>query len=356
MQNSGRIISFTQAVCEATSQMMERDPSVYVIGEGVPDPKRIFGTTAGLLEKFGSERVMDMPVAENGMTGIVLGSSLAGFKPILVHQRVDFSLYALDQVINNVAKWYSMFGGQQSAPLVIRAIIGQGWGQGNQHSQNLQSLYAHIPGLKVVMPSNAADCKGLMVSAIQDKNPVIFLEHRWLHNTTSVVSEEMYTTPIGQAKVSKKGTDITLVSWSYWLLESLKAAEFLEEQGISVEVVDLRSLRPLDYNTIRTSVAKTGRLLVVDGSWKQGGFAGEIIARVAEDSELKLSTHPKRVTFPDFPSPSTPGLTKYYYPTLDKIFLAAAAMMGKQLNFQPVQQYVEKRVHDVPDAQFKGPF
>lgn len=356
MQNSDRVISFTQAICEATEQMMEQDPSVYVIGEGVPDPKKIFGTTAGLLEKFGPERVMDMPVAENGMTGIALGSALVGFRPILVHQRIDFSLYAFDQVVNNIAKWYSMFAGQQSAPIVIRAIIGQGWGQGNQHSQNLQSLYSHIPGLKVVMPSNAADCKGLMISAIQDNNPVIFLEHRWLHNTTSIVPIEPYSTEIGRAKISRKGTDITLVSWSYWLLESLRAAQFLQDQGVSVEVVDIRSLRPLDYNTIRESVAKTGRLLVVDGSWKQGSFAGEIIARVAEDSEVKLTTNPKRLTFPDFPSPSTPGLTKYYYPTLDKIFLMAAEMMNKKLNFQPVEEYMIERIHDVPDAHFKGPF
>lgn len=356
MPSNQRVLTFTQAIAEATAQMMAQDKSVYVVGEGVPDPKKIFGTTAGLLERFGPDRVMDMPVSENGMTGIVLGSSLMGFRPILVHQRIDFSLYALDQVINNLAKWYSMFGGQQSAPVVIRAILGQGWGQGNQHSQNLQSLYAHIPGLKVVMPSNAADCKGLMISAIQDNNPVIFLEHRWLHNTTSVVPSEVYATPIGQAKVVKEGSDFTLVSWSYWMLEALKAAEFLRDQGVSAEVIDLRSLRPFDYQTIQSSVKKTGRLLVVDGSWRHGGFAGEIVARVAEDTTLSLKTHPRRVTFPDFPSPSTPGLTRHYYPTLDKVFNAAAEMMKVALNTKPVETYVRARVHDVPDAQFKGPF
>ncbi len=356
MHNETRLLTFNEAFREGLDQLLGSDQSVYVIGEGVPDPKSIFGSTAGLAEKYGPNRVMDMPVAENGMTGIALGSSLRGLKPILIHQRIDFSLYALDQVINNIAKWYSMFGGQQSVPMVIRAIIGQGWGQGNQHSQNLQNLYAHIPGLKVVMPSNAYDCKGMLISAVKDKNPVIFLDHRWVHNTKSNVPSKMYEVEIGKAKVAKPGTDITLVSWSYWLLESLKAAEFLEQQGVSVEVVDLGSLRPLDYDTIQKSVLKTKHLLVVDGSWKQGGFAGEIIARVAEDTQVHLKSHPGRVTYPDFPSPSTPGLTKYYYPTLDKIFTAACKVLKKELNSTAVQDYVAARTHDIPDANFKGPF
>lgn len=357
MPNNQRQITFAEAICEATDQLLASDPSVYIIGEGVPDPKCIFGTTQGLAEKYGPDRVMDMPVAENGMTGIILGTSLYGFKPILVHQRIDFSIYALDQVINNIAKWFSMFGGQQSAPLVIRMIIGQGWGQGNQHSQNLESIYAHIPGLKVVMPSSAAECKGLFISAVKDKNPVMFIEHRWLHNTTSVVSTEMYEIPIGKAKVVREGTDVTIVSWSYWLLESLKAAEYLQSQGINAEVLDLRSLRPLDYDSIQKSVLKTKRLLVVDGAWKQGSFASEIITRVCEDTSVQLASHPQRVTYPDFPSPSTPGLTKFYYPTIEKIFLAACKVVQKtDFNIQPVQDYVNKRVHDIPDANFKGPF
>jgi acetoin:2,6-dichlorophenolindophenol oxidoreductase subunit beta len=354
--NEMRILTFAEALREATDQLLEADNSVYIIGEGVPDPKTIFGTTKGLVEKYGPERVMDMPVSENGMTGIILGSALVGFKPILVHQRIDFSIYALDQVINNLAKWYSMFGGQQSAPVVIRMIIGQGWGQGNQHSQNLEALYAHIPGLKVVMPSNAADCKGLLISAVQDKNPVIFIEHRWLHNTTSHVPEKMYEIPIGKGRIAMEGKDVTIVSWSYWLLESLKAAEFLKQQGISVEVIDLCSLRPLDFETIKKSVLKTKKILVVDGAWRQGGFAAEIITRVCEDEDIILEAKPCRVTYPDFPSPSTPGLTRYYYPTLEKIFRAVSKLLGVELQTNDVDLYVAKRVHDVPDANFKGPF
>lgn len=354
--NKERIITFTEAIREATDQLLETDSKVYLIGEGVPDPKNIFGTTKGLAEKYGPNRVMDMPVAENGMTGIVLGSALTGLKPIIVHQRIDFTMYTMDQVVNNVAKWYSMFGGQQSAPLVIRAIIGQGWGQGNQHSQNLQNLYAHIPGLKVVMPSNAYDCKGMMIAAVKDPNPVIFIEHRWLHNTTSFVPQEMYEVPIGKSKVANEGTDLTIVTWSYWVLEALKAAEFLKQEGISAEVIDIRSLRPLDYNAIHSSLTKTKRLLVVDGSWKHGGFAAEIIARVAEDRSVNLIAHPQRLTFPDFPSPSTPGLTKYYYPTQDKIFAEACKILQHTPQSKDMETYQNQRTHDVPDANFKGPF
>lgn len=335
---------------------MAEDPSVYVIGEGVPDPKGIFGTTLGLQEKYGKKRVFDMPVSENGMTGIALGSAIVGMKPILIHQRVDFSMLAMDQVINNVAKWYSMYGGQHSAPMVIKAIIGQGWGQGNQHSQNLQNLYAHIPGLKVVMPSNAYDGKGLLVSAVRDKNPVIILEHRWVQNTFSEVPQEIYEIPIGKANRVLEGKDVTIVSWSYWALETQKTAKFLKKQGVSPEIIDIRSLSPLDFDTIRSSLQKTGALLVVDGSWRHGGFAGEIISRVVEDPSIDLKTRPRRITFPHFPSPSTPGLTKYYYPTMRDIFKAVGEMLSRDLDATEIMAYLDSHAHDVPDKDFTGPF
>src|ERR1700722_14260768 len=174
-------LTLSQAILQATDQLMQIDSSVYVMGLGVPDPKGIFGTTTGLEKKYGSDRVLDMPTSENGMTGIAIGSALLGLRPIMTHQRVDFFLLALDQLINNAAKWHYMFGGQMNVPLVIRLIIGRGWGQGPQHSQSLQSIFSHIPGLKVVMPSNPYDAKGLLLSAIDDENPVVYLEHRWLH-------------------------------------------------------------------------------------------------------------------------------------------------------------------------------
>src|SRR3989344_1474080 len=194
-----RIINGAQAIREALDQSLAKDPRVFVVGEGVPDPKGVFGTSIGLREKYGKNRVWDMPVAENGMTGACIGAAISGMRPVLVHQRLDFALLSLDQIIKNAAKWFYMFGGQQSVPLVIRMVIGHGWGQGAQHSQNLQALFAHIPGLKVVMPATAHDAKGLLVASVRDNNPVIFLEHRWVHGVRGPVPEELYEIPLGQA-------------------------------------------------------------------------------------------------------------------------------------------------------------
>ena len=204
MEDSNREIKYFGAIREALDQSMQEDANIFIIGEGVPDPKGIFGTTSGLREKYGEKRVLDMPVSENALTGVCIGAALTGLRPVLMHQRVDFSLLSMDQIINNAAKWHYMFGGQLKVPLVIRMIIGRGWGQGAQHSQNLQALFSHIPGLKVVMPSTAYDAKGLLISSIKDNNPVIFLEHRWLHNISGFVPEESYTIPIGKGKIIGK--------------------------------------------------------------------------------------------------------------------------------------------------------
>ena len=254
-------------------------------GLGVPDPKGIFGTTSGLEKKFGSNRVLDMPTSENAMTGVAIGSALVGMRPIMTHQRVDFFLLALDQLINNGAKWHYMFGGQRElfAPLVIRLIIGRGWGQGPQHSQTLQSLFTHIPGLKVVMPSTPYDAKGLLVSAVQDNNPVIYLEHRWLHNIYGEVPAELYSVPLGKAKVVLEGSDLTIISCSHMTIEAYKAAHLLQADGISVELIDLRSLKPLDKESVFASVKKTGHALIADPDWKTGGFAAEMCALLAEE-------------------------------------------------------------------------
>lgn len=351
--DSSRILTYSQAVREALEQSMAKDGSIILIGEGVPDPKGVFGTTLGLLQKFGPDRVMDMPVSENGMTGVCIGAAITGMRPILVHQRVDFSLLSLDQIINNAAKWHYMFGGQKCVPLVIRMIIGQGWGQGAQHSQNLQALFTHVPGLKVVMPTTAYDAKGLLISSIKDNNPVIFLEHRWLHNTSSKVPEEMYEIPIGKGRVVREGQDCTIVASSYMTLEALRAADFLNGKGISAEVIDLRTLKPLDDDLIFASVTKTGRLIVVDSGHYTGGFAGEIIARVSEKLFSKLKTPPSRITLPDFPSPSTPGLTKYYYPRYTDIAIKVMDTLERPewLDFPE-----DNSPLDIPDASFTGPF
>ena len=355
-----RIINGAVAIREAIDQSMKKDSNVFVVGEGVPDPKGVFGTTIGLREKYTKNRVWDMPLSENAMTGAVIGAAISGMKPILVHQRLDFALLSLDQIINNAAKWFYMFGGQQSVPLVIRMVIGHGWGQGAQHSQNLQALFAHIPGLRVVMPSQPADAKGLLVAAIADPNPVIYLEHRWIHSAVGDVPKKLYATPIGKAAITQKGADITIVSSSYMALEALRAAQLLKKLGISAEVVDLRTIAPLDEATILRSVKKTGRLLVVDSAWTNGGIAGEIIARVVTKNMGILKAMPARIGLPDMPTPSSPGLTKYYYPNIETIMVAACKMVEKDASgikkILAEDPAVFAVPHDIPNASYMGPF
>lgn len=347
-----RELKFTQALNEATALSMEADPRVHIMGLGVPDPTGIFGTTTGLQARFGPERVTDLPTSENAMTGVAIGSALAGMRPILTHQRVDFAVLTMEQIVNQAAKWHYMFGGRMRVPLVIRMIVGRGWGQGPQHSQSLQAWFAHVPGLKVVMPTTPYDVKGLLISAIEDDNPVIVIEHRWLYNFSGPVPEGLYRVPIGEARVVRAGTDITIVSISYMTLEAQRAATVLARHGISAEVIDLRSLRPWDEPRVLESVRKTGRLLVTDTAWKTGGFAGEILARVAEEG-LPLKTPPRRVCLPDSPTPTSPALAAHYYPRAAHIEAAVAGMFGIDL---PEAHEVPTIPLDQPDLSFTGPF
>jgi len=351
-----REITYAQAILEATDQCMASDPSVYILGLGVTDPNGIFGTTLGLEKKYGSKRVLDMPVAENGMTGVAIGSALVGMRPIMTHQRIDFMLLSLDQVINNAAKWHYMFGGQMKVPLVIRLLIGRGWGQGPQHSQSLQALFAHIPGLKVAMPTTPYDVKGLLVSAVRDDNPVIFIEHRWLYNITGNVPKELYEIPIGKAKNIKEGKDVTIVSSSYATLETLKAAKILEKFEIDAEIIDLRSIKPIDKKTILDSVAKTGRLVVVDGAWRSFGVSAEILALVAENSHGLLKRAPKRVAFPDVPTPTSWALARHYYPKVSDIVNTVRAVFDLPAQSEEQLGISYDIPLDVPDRKFTGPF
>ena len=335
---------------------MAEDPSVYIMGLGVADPKGIFGTTLGLKDKHGTKRVLDMPVSENGMTGIAIGSALIGMRPIMTHQRVDFMLLSFDQIINNAAKWHYIFGGKMKVPLVIRLLIGRGWGQGPQHSQSLQAMFAHVPGLKVVMPTTPHDAKGLLIAAIRDDNPVIYIEHRWLHNIFGPVPEEAYEVPIGKAKLVREGSDVTIVSLSYMTLEAMKAAEILERDGIDAEIIDLRSLKPLDEESIITSVEKTGRLIVVDSSWKSFGVPSEIITLVAEKIFKSLKSAPTRITLPDLPTPTSPALARYYYPRAIHIINLARNMLGISEKTEEEVGIEQNLPLDVPDQSFKGPF
>lgn len=351
-----RCLSFAKAILEATDQCIAADTSVYIIGLGVTDPKGVFGTTIGLEGKYGSRRVLDMPVSENGMTGIAIGSAIMGMRPIMTHQRIDFMLLAMDQIINNAAKWHYMFDGKMKVPLVIRLIVGQGWGQGPQHSQSLQAIFAHIPGLKVVMPATPYDAKGLFIESVRDDNPVIFIEHRWLHNITGHVPEEMYTVPIGKAQVYREGRDVTVVASSYMTIESLKAAECLARDNISVEVIDLRTLKPLDESTILESLRKTGRLVVVDGAWKTSGFSAEILALAAEKAFSYLCASPQRVTFPDVPSPTAWALANLFFTRACTIVTAVRKIFGLKEQTEEEMGFSSTIPLDIPDKTFTGPF
>jgi len=350
-----RELKFFQAINEAIDQCMAKDPAVYIMGLGVPDPKGIFGTTLGLQQKYGNMRVLDMPTSENGMTGVAIGSALAGMRPIMTHQRIDFALLSMEQIVNQAANWHYMFGGQMHVPMVIRMIIGRGWGQGPQHSQSLQSWFAHVPGLKVVMPTTPYDAKGLLIASIEDNSPVIFIEHRWLYNISGEVPEEVYRVPLGNARVIREGNDLTIASTSYMTLEALRAAEMLAENGISAEVIDIRTLKPLDERSILESVRKTGRLIVADTGWKTCGFGAEIVARVAEESLSDLKSPPVRVALPDCPTPTTPALTAHYYPLSIHIAATAKRMVGRGAGDVP-SQVTSSVPLDVPDTSFKGPF
>lgn len=326
-----REIKYFEAINEALRQAMEQDDRVFLMGLGVDDPKGIFGSTLGLWQRFGRERVFDMPIAENGMTGVAIGAALAGMRPVMSHQRMDFMLYCMDQLINHAAKWRYMSGGLLRVPLTVRAIIGRGWGQGAQHSQSLQALFAHVPGLKVVMPASPYDVKGLLLASIADDNPeftslqgkpVIFIEHRRLYDLTGPVPEEPYTVPLGEGVIRREGKDVTIVATSYMVIEAERAADALAEEGIEVELIDPCTLKPLDEALILNSVNKTGRLVVADNGWKTAGFGAEIVARVAYAAFASLKAPIVRVAFPDVPTPTTIALEQAFYPGPEDIVAA----------------------------------
>lgn len=350
-----REIKFFNAIKEGLDLCMASDPSVFVFGLGVPDPKGIFGSTQGLQRKYGTDRVMDMPLSENGMTGVAIGAALTGMRPVMTHQRIDFTMLAMDQIVNQAANWHYMFGGKMHVPLVIRTVIGRGWGQGPQHSQSLHAWFAHVPGLKVVMPTTPHDAKGLLIASIEDKNPVMFIEHRWLYNITGHVPEGLYRVPLGKANIFREGTDITIVSLSHMTLEALKAAEILAEENISMEIVDVRTLKPLDEDLILESVRKTRRVIVLDTGWKTGGFSAEIVSRIAENLHRELVEPPQRIALPDCPTPTSAGLDRFYYPRVPDILAAVKKMMGFRISKIEIVT-PDNGPLDVPDKSFTGPF
>lgn len=327
--SSNRKLQYSLAINEALHQMMEADPSVFVIGQGVKSPWYVGNTAEGLLERFGAERVIDTPVSENAMTGAAVGAAIVGMRPVVVHPRLDFMFYAFDPIINQAANWHFMNGGKVSVPVVFWGIINRGGEQAAQHSQALHAMFAHVPGLKVVMPSTAYDAKGLMIAAIKDPNPVVFIDERWLYRFEDEVPEEVYEVEIGKGMIRREGKDLTLVAISYMVRESIKAADHLKKEGIDIELIDLRTAKPLDQGLVLESVKKTGRLVVVDGGWKTCGFAAEITALVSENAFHFLKAPILRVTLPDIPAPASRTLEQVYYPTAQTIIEAVRKTLDK---------------------------
>jgi pyruvate/2-oxoglutarate/acetoin dehydrogenase E1 component len=323
-----RKLAYSLAINEALTQIMAIDKEVFIMGQGVKSPWYVGNTCKGLIALFGEERVIDTPISENAMTGAAVGAAIAGMKAIVMHPRTDFSLYAMDPIINQAANWSYMNGGRASVPVVFWMIINRAGEQAAQHSQALHSLFSHIPGLKVIAPSNAYDVKGLLISAIRDPNPVVFIDDRWLYGKEDFVPEEIYELPIGKAVIRNEGADVTLVSSSFLASESYLVVEMLKKEGISVELIDLRSIKPLDMELINSSVLKTGRLLIVDGSWKTNSIASEISASVNETLFKKLKAPVVRINLPDAPAPASRTLESEYYITKDMIIDAIKRLIN----------------------------
>ncbi len=332
-----RRLTTSKAMVEAIEQEMARDPSVFYMGEDVGAYGGIFGSTGGLLEQFGPDRIIDTPISETAFIGLGIGAAVEGMRPIVELMFTDFMGVCLDQIYNHMAKIHFESGGNVRVPMVLTAAAGGGYSDGAQHSQCLWGTFAHLPGMKVVVPSTPADAKGLMTSAIRDDNPVVYIFHKgvmglpWMvKNPRSIdeVPEGEHVVPIGKANVVREGTDVTVVTLSLSVHHALDVAEKLALQGINVEVLDLRSLVPLDREAILTSVGKTGRLVVVDEDYLSYGVSGEVVATVAETDPGLLRSAPRRVAVPDVPIPYAHGLEYAVLPRHDRIEHAVREVMG----------------------------
>ena len=350
-----RQLSVINAISEAIDVSMKKDKNLICYGLGTTDPKGIFGTTLNLEKKYGKNRVFDTPASENALTGIGTGAAIDGTRVLLSSQRADFFLLAMDQLVNGAAKWRYMFGGKHKVPITIRLIVGRGWGQGPTHSQNFHSWFSNVPGLKVVMPTTPQDHKGLLISSIFDDNPVVFIEQRWIHNTIGSVKTGFFKVPIGKARLVKKGTDITIVSISHLTNEAIKASHYLQKIGINPEIIDLRSLAPIDYTSIEKSVNKTKRIIVLDPSHRTCSYGSEIISSISQKNYLKLKSNPALMTYPDIPMPTSRVFNKLYYFGYEEIYKKISTKIFKK----KINVNIEKNRNshdDVPDKNFTGPF
>lgn len=343
------------SIRDATAQAMRENESVLVLGLGVNDPGRVFGTTQGLVEEFGAERVFETPTAENAMMGVAVGAAVGGFRPILTHQRADFFYLALDQLVNSAAKWRFMFGAQFSVPIVVRLIVGRGWGQGPTHSQNLATWISHVPGLKVVYPSNPANASSLLLEAINDDNPTVFIEDRWLHQTSSLLSsgDELH---LGKSLSRRNGDDFTLVAYGWMVSEALKAAQQLSEMGIETEVIDIGTLSPIDTSPILSSIARTRHLIALEPGPVQSSFSESLLGKVATCTPKHLPfPHLEVLGAPFIPQPTSYGTSRHHYPTAADVVEKVCDLLGVDYTRKSWNEEAGSH-YDVADSAFLGPF
>ena len=353
-------ILFTDAIKDAVYQSIKKDKNFFLMGEGVSDPSSMWGTIKGVSKKFGKSKTVEMPVAENGLIGVAIGSALNGSKVLINLQRVEFALYAFEQIINNAAKASYISRGKHNVPIVIRLVIGRGWGQGPEHGQSLENIFSAIPGLKVVIPAFPEDAKEMLISSIFDPNPVIFLEHRWLHYSKGKVENKFKIKKLSSFKKITNGSDLTLVANSINLLEAFRIAKLLRKYRIRLDLLNFCMPNPFDNSLLLKSVRKTKRLVSIDLSHKTLGLSSEIISTVS-DNKIKLKSFPIRLGLPFHPVPSSRGLVKNFYPSGKNILIAIrdALNISDKLFRKILNDYnksTKKIPIDVPDPYFKGPF
>jgi pyruvate dehydrogenase E1 component beta subunit len=354
-ENKSGSLNCAIEIRETLRNILAADEKSILLGLGVTDPKGVFGTTLGLLDDFGPNRIIETPTSENAITGVGIGLAISGFRPIMVHQRLDFFLLAMDQLVNSAAKWHYMFGSNTPVPLTIRLITGRGWGQGPTHSQNLHSWFAHIPGLKVVMPAFATEVAALLKASYMDNNPVIFIEDRWIHGQQFDENKRVNDLGLGSANIVKSGKDITLVASGYMTIESLKAVNFLHKFDIQVELIDLRTIKPYDKNLIINSVTKTKNLIVVDSGFSEGSFGNQVLADVNRSCFQILKSAPTLLAAKNVPEPTSYGVIGLFKVNAYSIVETLLSQLKIAFNFNSLNELIDFSP-DVPDKKFSGPF
>lgn len=352
---SDRDVTVAQAIREAQQFVLQAHSETLILGLNAASPAGMFGTMSGLSKEFGNQRVIETPASEAACTGISLGMASSGLRPILIHQRVDFAVLAMDQLVNQVAKWHFMYGGRLRAPLVVRMIVGRGWGQGPQHSQALHAWFAHVPGLRVVMASFPEEARNSFYWSVLDDAPVVFIEHRWMHLVKGKISSGPPRPEISSSIVRRVGSDVTLVSTSFMTVECLEAAKLLSSRGIQAEVVEVVTVSPLDTSILVESVTKTGRLLVADIGVAQFGISSEIIFRVLEDGRVSLRSTPGRIGLPCVPTPSGPRASARFYPTSITVANAVLDLVKAPQSARFSEIKTDTQL-DIPDEDFLGPY